>query len=90
MAIDLILAVGLIGAFMQLAAYVLNLFGRISHDSIPYISSNAFGCILTSYYAISTQDFPFLLLEMVWGGAAFYKLFGKVSKRKRGSSPSSL
>jgi hypothetical protein len=79
--IDLILAVGLIGAFMQLAAYVLNLFGKISHESIPYISSNAFGCILTSYYAVSTQDFPFLILEIVWGAAAFYKLFGKLGKK---------
>lgn len=79
--VDIILAVGLLGAFMQLAAYVLNLFGKISHESIPYISSNAFGCILTSYYAVSTQDFPFLLLEIVWGSAAFYKLFGKVRKK---------
>lgn len=79
--IDIILAVGLIGAFMQLSAYVLNLFGRISHESIPYISSNAFGCILTSYYAVSTQDIPFLLLEIVWGAAAFWKLFGKLGKK---------
>ncbi|MFA5412443.1 MAG: hypothetical protein WC350_03820 [Candidatus Micrarchaeia archaeon] len=79
--IDIILAVGLFGAFIQLLAYVLNLFGKISHEAIPYISANAFGCILTSYYAITTQDFPFLLLEMVWGAAAFYKLFGKVRKK---------
>jgi len=80
--IDLILAVGLLGAFMQLVAYALNIFGKISHESIRYISANAFGCVLTSYYAISTQDFPFLILEIVWGSVAFYKLFGKVSKKK--------
>lgn len=79
--IDIILAVGLLGAFMQLVAYALNIFGRISHESISYISANAFGCILTSYYAISMQDIPFLLLEMVWGGAAFWKLFGKVRRK---------
>lgn len=79
--IDIILAVGLLGAFIQLMAYVLNLFGKISHESIPYISANAFGCILTSYYAVSTQDIPFLVLEMVWGLAAFWKLFGKVRKK---------
>ena len=79
--INIILAVGLLGAFIQLLAYVLNLFGKISHESIPYISANAFGCILTSYYAISMQDVPFLILEIVWGAAAFYKLFGKVGKK---------
>ena len=78
---DLILAVGLIGASMQLVAYALNIFGKISHESVSYISANAFGCILTSYYAISTQDFPFLILEIVWGAVAFYKLFMKLGKK---------
>lgn len=79
--LDFILAIGLLGAFMQLIAYALNIFGKISHESVSYISSNAFGCILTSYYAISMQDFPFLILEIVWGAVAFYKLFGKIGKK---------
>jgi hypothetical protein len=75
---------------MQLVAYALNQFGKISHESVSYVSANAFGCVLTSYYAVSTQDFPFLILEIVWGSVAFCKLFAKFSKRKRGSAPSSL
>lgn len=80
--LDLILSIGLIGALMQLVAYVLNLFGRISHESIRYVSANALGCVLTSYYAISMQDIPFLMLEIAWGSAAFYKLAGKFSRKK--------
>jgi len=80
--LDFILAVGLLGASMQLVAYALNIFGKISHESIRYISANAFGCVLTSYYAISTQDLPFLILEITWGSVAFYKLAGKFSKKK--------
>jgi len=79
--LDLILAIGLFGAFMQLVAYALNIFGKISHESVSYIFANAFGCVLTSYYAVSTQDFPFLILEIVWGSVAFYKLSGKLAKR---------
>ena len=80
--LDFILAIGLLGAFMQLVAYALNIFGKISHESVSYISANALGCVLTSYYAISTQDFPFLILEIAWGGVAFYKLAGKFFKKK--------
>jgi len=80
--LDFILAIGLLGAFMQLVAYALNIFGKISHESVSYISANAFGCILTSYYAITMQDLPFLILEIAWGSVAFYKLFGKFSMKK--------
>ncbi len=79
--LDIILAIGLLGALIQLAAFVLNLFGKISHESVRYISANALGCVLTSYYAITMQDIPFLLLEIAWGSAAFYKLFQKFAKK---------
>ncbi len=79
--IDIILAIGLLGALMQLVAYALNQFGKISPESIPYISANAFGCIFTSYYALMTNALPFLILEIVWGSFAFYKLAGKFFKK---------
>lgn len=78
---DLLLAIGLLGALILLAAFVLNLAGKISHESIPYISMNAFGCVLTAYYALATDSPPFLILEVAWGGFAFYKLLGKFVKR---------
>lgn len=79
--LDFLLVIGLFGAFIQLVAFVLNLLGRISYESVPYISANAFGCIFTSYYALMTNALPFLMLEIVWGSAAFYKLFGKLKKK---------
>lgn len=79
--IDIILSIGLLGAFIQLVAFVLNLLGRISHNSFSYISANAFGCVFTSYYALMTNALPFLVLEVVWGAFAFYKLAGKFLKK---------
>ncbi|NYZ60839.1 hypothetical protein H0O01_04050 [Candidatus Micrarchaeota archaeon] len=79
--IDLILAVGLFGAFIQLFAFVLNILGKISYNSFSYISANAFGCVFTSYYALMTGSIPFLVLEVVWGAFAFYKLAGKFLKK---------
>ena len=79
--LDFILAMGLFGAFIQLVAFILNILGKISYDSFPYISANAFGCIFTSYYALLTGAIPFLILEIVWGSFAFYKLFGKFAKK---------
>ncbi len=41
-----LLLIGLLGAFIQLAAFALNLFGKLSHDSARYAGANAFGCVL--------------------------------------------
>lgn len=83
MDVDLNLALGLFGSFSQLAAFALNLNGKLEHDSAIYVGINAFGSIFTSYYAIVSGNMPFLLLEATWGVFAFWKLFGILGKKKR-------
>ena len=85
---DFVFAAGLFGAFIQLTVFVVNLYGRLSHDSVWYSGTNAVGCVFTTYYAVVTNALPFLLLELVWGGAALYKLtqIARVEKKTRRKS----
>jgi len=85
---EFVLAAGLFGALIQLTAYVLNLYDRLSHESVWYSGTNAIGCVFTGYYAVVTNTIPFLLLELVWGGAALYKLtqIARVKKKTRRKS----
>jgi hypothetical protein len=75
--------VGFFGAFIQLVAFVLNLRGKLSHDSNYYAGANAVGCCMTASYAYITGDVPFLMLEVTWGLFAFHKWFGLISKKKK-------
>lgn len=80
---DLNLAIGIFGALSQLVAFALNLNGKLSHDSVPYVGTNAFGAMFTSYYAIMNGDIPFLMLEATWGFFAFVKLREILAKKKQ-------
>lgn len=81
--LDVVLAIGIFGVFVQLIAFALNLYERISTDNWFYIIANSFGCLFTIYYSIMTESLPFLVLEVVWGAFAFYKLGQKLSAPKR-------
>ncbi len=80
---EFIFWLGFFGAFIQLLAYVLNLWGKLNATSLYYIGANAFGCCFTVYYAWITNDIPFLMLEITWGTAAFIKIFETLRKKSK-------
>lgn len=57
-----------------LAAFVMNLTGRLSEDAALYSGMNCAGALLLAFYAWSLGSYPFLVLEIVWAGSAGYKL----------------
>jgi len=59
---------------LLLAAFVLNLVGRLSENTVRYSAMNLAGAMLLTYYAWSLESYPFLVLELVWAGSAGYKL----------------
>jgi len=71
--VDLTLIIGIAGMFILLIAFILNLFVKLSQDSITYGLLNTIGGLLLAFYAYTIESFPFLVLEMVWTISAFYK-----------------
>ncbi|VVB98297.1 Uncharacterised protein [uncultured archaeon] len=82
--VDFNLAIGIFGALVQLVAFALNLTGKLRYDSTAYVGANAFGTVLTSYYAYASNTLPFLMLEATWGAVSFWKLAGILGKKGRG------
>jgi hypothetical protein len=58
--------IGFIGVFMLLLAFLLNLFGRISKDSLTYILLNLVGAGLACLASWLIHYMPFVLLEATW------------------------
>ncbi|MEO6316882.1 MAG: hypothetical protein ABIU63_11470 [Chitinophagaceae bacterium] len=59
-------ALGFTGVAMLLAAYLLNLLGKISKDGLLYILMNAAGGGLACLASYLINYLPFVLLEGVW------------------------
>jgi hypothetical protein len=58
--------VGCVGVSILLLAYLLNLVGALSHESIAYHGLNALGAGIAGYASYRIGFFPFVLLEGVW------------------------
>jgi hypothetical protein len=58
--------VGFVGVFFLLLAYLLNLIGALSRESIVYHGLNALGAAVAGYASYRIGFFPFVLLEGVW------------------------
>ena len=58
--------VGSIGVAILLAAFFLNLFGRLSRSSRSYAALNAFGAGLACWASWLIGFLPFVLLEGTW------------------------
>lgn len=71
---DFLFAVGVIGVSFLLVAFVLNLFKRISADSLVYNAFNVIGAGCLAYYAYILESWPFVALEIIWGLFAAYKI----------------
>ena len=70
--IDLI--IGIIGMVALLLAFILNLLRKMMQDDLKYIALNIAGGALSTYYAVSLEAVPFVILEGTWTLFAVYKL----------------
>ncbi len=72
--INFAVIVGVIGMIFLLTAFALNLFKKITQDSLIYNLFNIIGAGLLAYYAYALNSVPFLILEAIWISFAAYKL----------------
>lgn len=66
---------GIIGMMALLLAFILNLLKFLTQDDLSYIILNTAGGGLSTYYAVTLNAVPFMILEGVWTLFALYKLF---------------
>jgi len=66
--------VGSIGVGLLLLAFALNLLKVLTAQSRIYLLMNLIGSLLAAWYAWAGQIYPFVVLELVWGGAALGRL----------------
>lgn len=83
------LLLGSLGVATVLLAFVLNLAGKLSENSTPYLVLNILGAGLAGWYAWQEKVIPLFILEVVWGLAAVIKMlsnyiqFGRIGERRR-------
>lgn len=58
--------VGFVGVFILLLAYLMNLAGKLSRDSLLYIVLNIIGAGLACLASWLIHYLPFVLLEGTW------------------------
>ena len=62
---------GAIGVTILLLAYFLNLFGKISQHSVPYIVLNLIGAGIACLASVLLHYWPFIILEGAWTAVSF-------------------
>jgi hypothetical protein len=72
-----------IGVIILLVAFLLNLYKKISANSIPYTFMNFLGAAICGFSSYLISFYPFVVLESIWAIFALVSLI-KVS---RGTSP---
>lgn len=72
--INFAVIVGVIGMIFLLTAFALNLFKKVTQDSLIYNIFNIIGAGLLAYYAYALNSIPFLILQAIWISFAVYKL----------------
>lgn len=69
------LLIGVTGMLFFLVAFTLNLVGRWEETQPRYTACNVAGALLLGVYAYAIESWPFLVLEVAWGGVAAYELY---------------
>ena len=59
-------AIGIIGAVIILALFLLQQSGKLKNSSLTYDLGNSLGSLLLVIYAIQINSFPFAVLNVVW------------------------
>lgn len=75
--------VGVTGAAIILAVFILNQFNKIDRDSIVYDLLNLIGSIFLISYALLLSSLPFLILNAVWAGVSLRDVIKYIRKRYR-------
>lgn len=58
--------IGTVGVTLLLVAFGLNLFNKISQNSLSYILLNCMGASLACLASVLIRYIPFVILEAVW------------------------
>jgi len=63
---DYVTLLGVIGAGIVLAGFLLNQFGKLTAESRTYDALNILGPFLLIIYAMLLDSYPFIVLNAVW------------------------
>ena len=66
--------IGFLGVLKILLAYVLNVIGKISNNSLIFIILNFIGASMACLASILLNYWPFIILEAVWALVSLYSL----------------
>ena len=72
---------GTVGVALLLIAFFMNLLGRLSADSVIYLTLNILGAGLAALYALLLNAPPLVVLEGAWAIGAAYRLTGLLRAR---------
>ncbi|MEM7297208.1 MAG: hypothetical protein AAF391_02955 [Bacteroidota bacterium] len=72
--------IGWLGAGSLLVGFALNLFHKITADSVTYLLLNLIGSLLLLYNAYMNGAYPFVAVNFVWVVFSAYKLIPQRSK----------
>jgi len=75
------LYIGLIGMFLLLVSFILNLFRNFSPNSKIYLLLNVLGAGFLSYYSYISNAFIFLILNILWTLISLYKLIKAIKAK---------
>ena len=75
--------IGTIGVTILLVAYFLNLFDKITQQSVIYIVLNFSGAAIACYASIRLHYWPFIILEGAWTSVSIIALIAHITKRKQ-------
>ncbi len=73
--------IGSCGVGLLLLAFVLNMTRRLTENSPAYLLMNLLGAGMAAWYAFAGGVIPFVILEIVWGGAALVRLVQALRRR---------
>ncbi len=74
--------IGFIGVAILLAAFLLNLMGKISKDGLLYILLNIAGAALACFASYLINYLPFVILEGTWMLVSFFALVKFLQQKK--------
>ena len=70
--------IGSLGVALLLLAFLLNLFGLLSQNSLSYILMNIAGEGVSCYASYLIDYLPFVILEGAWMGIALLGLLRRI------------
>ncbi len=75
-------AVGFGGVTILLAAYLLNLAGKLDREGSWYIGLNVLGAGMSCLASVLIHYVPFIILEAAWMTVSMFALVSKFTRRK--------